>query len=493
MWHKLSIRSQLILILALLLSFIEIVTLGFAYWSDIKERRSLAIEQANTLNRALNQDMLKALLNPQAVIYSDLSFRLSGFDSVSALALLNLKNDVVYQYNKPDKALTLDDITRIGPNVNFTQDTLMMRQALIADGYQYGAIVYSIDLSRYRTQLQQQLVTLVLFFPLLLLMGLSIAWWISRYFTMPVSQLASAIELSDVHKNRFQLVETNAENEIAVLYNGYNKMIQQIEISTRELREAIDKKEKADLANQAKSSFLANMSHELRTPLNAILGYSEIIKEDADTSQQSQIINDADKIHSSGTYLLELINNLLDLSKIEADKMELNYSVFPVAYIVSEVLTTVNPLLVKKANHIDISIQDNITDIETDMTRLRQILINLLSNANKFTENGRIKIEISTAELQGQAYCYFHVQDSGIGITAEQLTRLFVPFGQADERISGKYGGTGLGLVISKRFSQLLGGDITVESEPGKGSRFTVRLPMRASNSSSTTNRVNVK
>ncbi len=475
-WNKLRIRSQLILILALLLSFIEVLTLGFTFWSDIKERRALAVEQVGTLSRALNQDLLKALLNPQAATYADLAFRLAGFESVSAFYLLNHQDDVVYQYLRPGVTEDAVRSEEIDSKPRFTRDLLLLRQSLTEEKYQYGAMAYVIDLSRYKTQLRQKIFTLVLFFPVLLIIGLLVAWWTSRYFTEPFTRLAAAIVNSDVKNNRFQQVTTQFRNEIGVLYNGYNEMIHEIEHVSRELRQAIEKKELADLANRAKSGFLANMSHELRTPLHAIMGYSEIIKEDARESGKTEMVGDADNIHTSGKYLLTLINDLLDLSKVEAGKMDLHMVPVPIHDFLSDLLATVNPLLVKKGNQIDVSVRDNITDITTDEIKIRQILINLISNANKFTDGGQIVINVWLDHHNGESYCYFQVKDSGIGMTPEQLSRLFKPFSQVTAGNTGNYEGTGLGLVISKRYCELLGGDITVESVPGSGSAFTAYI-----------------
>ena len=477
MWQTLSIRSQMMIGLALLISIIEALTLGFTYWSDSEERRALAIEQTQTLSRALNQDLLRALLNPQVTEYSDIAFRLSGFGSVSGIALLNKENQIVFQYLNPESRIAFDNASSIGATATFSGNLLYMRQGLTSDGYEYGSVVYAIDLTRYNTRLREQVATLALSFPVLLSIGLALAWWFSRRFTQPVTELAQAIKNSDVLNNRFELVSTHAKNEIAVMYNGYNEMVQQIERSTRELRFAIDTRDKADQANQAKSSFLANMSHELRTPLNAILGYSEIIKEEAADIKQMQIAADAEKIRASGQYLLSLIHDLLDLSKIEAGKLEMDIEPASLKDIVADVMTTIRPLVEGKGNTLTVSIDDDIDHIHTDITRVRQVLINLLSNANKFTARGQLALRIGSGEHAGIPCCFIQIKDSGIGMTPAQLARLFQPFSQASSDTARKFGGTGLGLVISKRFCELLGGDIEVNSVAGQGSTFTVRLP----------------
>ena len=240
-----------------------------------------------------------------------------------------------------------------------------------------------------------------------------------------------------------------------------------------DITELLSARRDAEAANSAKSQFLASTSHELRTPLNAIIGYSEMLQEDAEDRGEISAIPDLQKIHSAGKHLLALINDLLDLSKIEAQKMELNLETFALRPLIEQVGTTVRPLIEKNANRLEILAAQNLGSMHSDETRVRQVLLNLLSNASKFTERGVITLE---GAREGEAIV-FRVRDTGIGMTPEQLGRLFQAFSQAEASTAAKYGGTGLGLEISRRFCQLMGGDLTVTSEPGKGSVFTVRLP----------------
>ncbi|HEU5194331.1 MAG TPA: response regulator, partial [Methylomirabilota bacterium] len=230
-------------------------------------------------------------------------------------------------------------------------------------------------------------------------------------------------------------------------------------------------------ASRLKNEFLANMSHELRTPLNAIIGYSEMLQEDAADLGAEQFTDVLTKINAAGKHLLELINAVLDLSKIEAGKMELYLESFDVAALVRDIAAVIQPLAAKNANRLDVRCADTIGAMRADLTKVRQALFNLLSNASKFTEQGTITLAVSREAVDGRDAMRFDVTDTGIGMTLEQLAKLFEAFTQADAATTRKYGGTGLGLALSRRLCQMMGGDVTVESEHGQGSRFTIRLP----------------
>jgi signal transduction histidine kinase len=232
-------------------------------------------------------------------------------------------------------------------------------------------------------------------------------------------------------------------------------------------------------ANQAKSQFLANMSHELRTPLNAIIGYSELVSEQAADEGQKQYLADLEKITAAAKHQLMLVNDILDLSKIEAGKMTLKLEEFGVKEIIHEIRIVVAPLIAKKRNRLELECPGTVCMIRADSMKVRQVLFNLLSNAAKFTENGVITLRVAAVTLNGAPAISFVVSDTGIGMTPEQAGRLFQAFTQAEAGIHQKYGGTGLGLVISKRFCEIMGGALTVESEFGKGSTFTATLPIR--------------
>ena len=258
--------------------------------------------------------------------------------------------------------------------------------------------------------------------------------------------------------------------------------------ANRKLEHEVERRTAAEIAakraNEAKSAFLSSMSHEIRTPMNAILGFTELLQEQAEDLHQQAFVPDLKKIHTAGRHLLSLINDILDLSKIEAGKMTLHLERFSPAAVLREVVQTVEPLIAKNQNNLEVQSQENLGELRADLTRVKQTLFNLLSNASKFTERGTIRLRVARLHEASGEWLQFEVIDSGLGMTAEQLTRLFDDYSQADSSTFKKYGGTGLGLAISKRFCQMMGGDLTVSSELGKGSTFTVKLPAEGRESS---------
>ena len=258
------------------------------------------------------------------------------------------------------------------------------------------------------------------------------------------------------------------------------------ELKRRE-RELAEARDEAMEATRAKSKFLANMSHELRTPLNAVIGITEMLEEDAEDLGQVDLIEPLKRIRGAGNHLLHLINDILDLSKIEAGRLELHLEEVDLASLIHDVAATARPLAEKNGNRLEVRCPDGLGSTASDLTRLRQILLNLLSNACKFTENGEVILEGARSVREGQDWLTFTVRDTGIGMTPEQIGRVFEEFGQADSSTTKRYGGTGLGLAISRRLCQIMNGDISVESAPGSGSSFTVRLPGAAAVTAATT------
>ena len=263
------------------------------------------------------------------------------------------------------------------------------------------------------------------------------------------------------------------DGSTVVVYTDISELKQRQE----ELEEAM---QQAEAANRAKSAFLANMSHELRTPLNAIIGLTEMMVTNVARFGTDKALDPLRRVHRAGRHLLELINQVLDLSKIEAGKLELNLESVNIPRLLDEVAGTARSLAEQNKNNLTVECPDDIAPLNVDALRLRQVLLNLLSNACKFTKNGDISLRVVPASADGRAWMDFIVADTGIGMTKDQLDKLFEEFTQVDQSTARRYGGTGLGLAITRRLCRMMDGEVTVRSEAGKGSTFVVRLPAGA-------------
>ncbi|MCW9058381.1 MAG: response regulator [Gammaproteobacteria bacterium] len=311
-------------------------------------------------------------------------------------------------------------------------------------------------------------------FAVLLVFGVFITWATRIVLHRPLQALMTAIRaISDGdQKVRF---DTNRQDEFGTLSRFFNAMLDQLMRQKEALQQALDE---AESASRSKSAFLANMSHELRTPLNAIIGYSEMLQEDAAELGNTRSVQDLQRIHTAGRHLLTLINGILDLSKIEAGKMQLDVARFDVEGLVQDVVATLKPIMDANENDLVVHCAPDLGVMESDETKLRQTLFNLLGNAAKFTDQGTVTLEVSRHGHAGEDWLRFVVKDTGIGIPVDQMSRLFQDFSQIDSSSSRKYGGTGLGLAISRRYCQMMGGDIEASSRVGEGSIFVVRLPV---------------
>jgi signal transduction histidine kinase/CheY-like chemotaxis protein len=369
-------------------------------------------------------------------------------------------------------------------------------------GERVGSLFLQSDMQRWNTRARRYAGILGVF---VLISGM-LAWFVSSRLqglvSGPILELEQTIRTVSVGKNYAVRAVKTSGDETGRLIDGFNTMLAEIQHRDKALQRAnadlktrtseleteiihrkrtqdelLKAKEAAEDASRAKSAFLANMSHELRTPLNAIIGYSELLEEEMRDAGADENIRDLQRVQAAGKHLLSLINDVLDLSKIEAGKMTLHLETFDVGPIVEEMITTLEPEAERNGNRLVLRMPAEVGSMHADITKVRQILFNLLSNACKFTHNGTVTLDVERRQQLSEDRLVFQVSDTGIGMTQEQQSNLFQYFAQADTSTSRKYGGTGLGLAISQRFTHMMRGDIRVVSTSGQGSLFTLELP----------------
>lgn len=400
-----------------------------------------------------------------------------------------------------NRIVVSSDIKDIGiqrPNLDNSHETFWRTQKIVNSAGVLGEIAINFShaqlLQANRKALDLGMAIALVGMTLIAIFGIFIGYMLTRRLE---KLKIAALQLADGDMKAKAGLPGN--DEVAIVGQAFDQMARSIEyhveeMRTREqeLRKARDsleeriKERTCELAiardqalesSRVKSAFLANMSHELRTPLNAIIGYSDILVDEAEEMGYKELIPDLNKIRTSGAHLLNLISDILDLSRIEAGKIEFHIEAINIKSLISEVTSTVQPLVDKNANVLEIQCNDDIGTMRADVVKVSQALINLLGNAAKFTENGKIRLTVSKHCEHGFNWIYFSVKDTGIGISEEQLKKLFKEFSQADISTTRKFGGTGLGLTISRRFCRMMGGDITAVSELNQGSTFTIKLP----------------
>lgn len=380
-----------------------------------------------------------------------------------------------------EKAVSYDSSAGLSRPDQLARNTKEISVPIRVDNDTVGSLIFAVDLAPMRAEFLRVCLLGIGFAAVITIIACAFARRLAWRTIVPLSELQKAMDDFKKYPDYSKMVRVKGAEEIAHLCDAFNEMI--FEVCSRDeklhrlLKEIVEARDDAEQASVAKSQFLANMSHELRTPLNAIINYAEMVEEDLEGLDADQPKEDIRKICNAGRQLLRLINEILDLSKIEAGKMEVDAHKFSVPDLIGEAVNTIAPLVEKNGNTLRVSISDDIGKAYTDSHKLRQCLLNLLSNACKFTENGSIHLKAELDSTDRRRTLQFSVLDSGIGMSQEQVARLFEAFTQADTSTTRRYGGTGLGLAITKRLARLLGGGVSVESVLGEGSTFVLTLP----------------
>jgi two-component system, sensor histidine kinase len=467
---------------------------AFLWLAWFSLRDSVKLDAAG-LADAIGNNCTAALLFKDPTAAKEILLALKSDPRILQAALYQKDGSVLAIYQKADPRVSKIIPYSQSPATYFQKESLNIFRNIIMDGDQIGSIHIRSSLDSFYALFSQAALFIIIIAAAILLLTYYIASRMQTLVSKPILDLARTVKSISQQKNFNIRALKTVQDEVGDLIDGFNEMLQQIQERDEALRrhsESLVQRsfevsaanqqlsiaiEKAEKANKTKSEFLAKMSHEFRTPLNAIIGYSELLREEFEDSQSQENLMDLDRILTSAKHLLALINDILDISKIEAGKMELRPETFDVRQLISEVLSTMRALVEKNGNSLFVNYVNTPSVMQNDPLKLRQILLNLISNAGKFTNNGRVDLCVEVIIHKDKHWMRFQVKDTGIGIAPEDHEKLFQAFAQVDCSFTRKYEGTGLGLAITQRFVHMMGGEITVDSTPGIGSTFTLLIP----------------
>ena len=506
-FQRLSIKGKLIAIITLASSVSLLVTVGlFTLYESLMYREAVAREM-QMIAQILSESTSAALVFQDARAARETLAVLRGEPRVVAATLYSRNGKALAEYRRASGGAPSQGVLP-GPAVDqflMGRGDATLNHTVRLDGEKVGTLYLRRDLDDMWSRLTQYGSILAGMLVLSVLAALLVSSSVQGVISRPILHLAQTAERVRSDNNYSIRAVKETEDELGLLVDRFNEMMERILQRDRELQQAQDglelrvdertlelkqevaerrrierdliaAKQTAEESSRSKSAFLANMSHELRTPLNAIIGYSEMLAEEAVEKGQAPLVADLGKIRSSGKHLLELINDVLDLSKIEAGRVEVRKEWVSISDVIREAVSTAQPLARRANNRLVVERDWAGEQFYTDAVKFRQSLLNLLSNACKFSENGTVTLGVRDEVEGGRRWLLWSVTDTGIGISPEGIRKLFQSFSQVDSSATRKYGGTGLGLAISKRLCQLMGGDITVESQPGVGSTFTIRV-----------------